>query len=245
MPSFGPIAAHYDILMANVPYDMWAGYYRLLLTQHGVDPDRLLDVCCGTGTVAEIMSDAGYEVTGFDLSEDMIAVARAKEAEQGRGIEYFVADARVFDLGRQFESAYSFFDSLNYISELEGLREAIARVGAHLEPGASFVFDVNTEYAFEQRMFDQRDQRKNAKIRYEWTGTYDPENRVISVDMKFWKDGQEFTETHIQRAHSDHEIKAALRDGGFDWVRSYDSYTLDPPNKQSDRVHYYAIKGQG
>ena len=46
MASFGPIAPHYDLLMANVPYEMWAGYYRLLLAQHELAPDYLLDVCC-------------------------------------------------------------------------------------------------------------------------------------------------------------------------------------------------------
>lgn len=243
MASFGPVAAHYDVLMANVPYDMWAGYYRLLLSQIDLDPTDVLDVCCGTGTVAELMADAGYAVTGFDLSAEMVAVARAKEAEFQRGIVYEVADATSFDFGRTFEGAYSFFDSLNYIASLEGLRAAVARVGAHLEAGGSFIFDVNTAYAFEQEMFDQSEKRAKAMIRYEWKGDYDPETRMISVDMRFWRGEEEFREVHVQRAHSDREILEALRDGGFDWVRSYDSYTLDPPNKQSDRVHYVALKG--
>lgn len=244
MSSFGPIAPHYDVLMANVPYDMWAGYYRLLLTTLDADPDRLLDVCCGTGSVSELMAEAGYQVTGFDLSEAMISEARRKETEFGRGIRYEVADACDFELAETFEGAYSFFDSLNYIASLDGLRQAISRVGAHLEPGGSFIFDVNTSYAFETRMFDQSDMRKRSLIKYDWTGDYDLESRMIKVKMKFWRNEQEFTETHIQRAHSDDEIKDALRDGGFDWVRVYDSYTLDPPDSESDRVHYVALKGK-
>lgn len=230
--------------MANVPYDMWAGYYRLLLSQEGADPDTLLDVCCGTGTVAEYMAEAGYQVTGFDLSPEMIEVAKQKEEERGLGIKYFVADAAEVDLGEAFEGAYSFFDSLNYIADLERFRMAVARVGAHLGPQGTFVFDVNTAYAFEQQMFDQSDKRKRALIQYEWSGDYDPETRIIKVNMTFWRDGEEFHETHVQRAHSNGEIKDALRDAGFNWVRTYDSYTLDAPNKQSDRVHYVAMKGR-
>lgn len=241
MPSFGPIAAHYDLLMANVPYDMWAGYYRLLLTQQGLDPDTLLDVASGTGTVAEILTEQGYTVTGFDLSEAMITEAKAKAVRQDLPITYHVADACTLDLGVKFEGAYSFFDSLNYITTLEGLQQAIASVARHLEPGGSFVFDVNTAYAFEAQMFNQEDQRKRALIKYVWTGNYDPETRIIRVEMNFERNGETFQEVHVQRAHSDDEIRDALRQAGFASCVAFDSYTLDRPRKNSDRVHYLAL----
>lgn len=240
MASFGPVAPHYDLLMANVPYDMWAGYYRLLLTRHELDPDTLLDVCCGTGTLAELLTEAGYRVSGFDLSEAMITEARKKAIRQGLDIRYWVADATTVDLGERFQGAYSFFDSLNYITTLEGLQSALGRVAAHLEPGGSFIFDINTPFAFEQRMFDQEDQRKRALIKYSWKGEYDPESRIIRVEMAFERSGEEFCETHIQRAHSDDEIREALRASGFASCTAYDSYTLDRPRKRSDRVHYVA-----
>jgi hypothetical protein len=92
-------------------------------------------------------------------------------------------------------------------------------------------------------MFDQSEKRSKALIQYEWQGEYDPGTKMIRVEMNFWRNGESFQEVHVQRAHSDSEIKDALRDGGFDWVRTYDSYTLDSPNKQSDRIHYVVIKG--
>ncbi len=59
--------------------------------------------------------------------------------------------------------------------------------------------------------------------------------------MDFERNGEVFQEVHIQRAHSNEEICEAIRDAGFTSCTSYDSYTLDRPNKQSDRVHYVAI----
>lgn len=241
MASFGPIAPHYDLLMANVPYDMWAGYYRLLLTRHELDPDNLLDVCCGTGTLAELLTEAGYTVTGFDLSAPMIEEARRKAIRQDFNITYHVADATNFDLGQQFDGAYSFFDSLNYITTLDGLNQAIAQIGKHVVPGGSFIFDLNTPFAFEQQMFDQEDQRKRALIKYSWKGEYDPETRIINVEMDFDRNGERFKEVHTQRAHSDDEIRSSLRASGFSECAVYDSYTLDRPNKRSDRVHYVAL----
>ena len=228
--------------MANVPYDMWAGYYRLLLTREELDPDRLLDVCCGTGSVAEQLECAGYEVTGFDLSPDMVEVARNKAVAKGLRANFHIADATKFELGERFEGAYSFFDSLNYIADLAQFRAAVSEVSRHLEPGGSFVFDLNTEFAFEEGLFDQTDQRKRALIRYDWKGTYDPDTRMIRVEMDFERNGERFHETHVQRAHSDEEVREALCDAGFGLVRAYESYSLDPPGKTSDRVHYLALK---
>lgn len=236
--SFHQVAPHYDLLMSHVPYDMWVGYYQLLLAQLGVDHRLLLDVCCGTGTVASLLAAERYEVVGLDLSENMICEARRRWPK----IEFVVADAVNFDLGRKFEGAYSFFDSLNYITDYPDLVSAINCVASHLVPGGSFVFDVNTAYAFEKRMFDQSELKSNAPIRYAWKGDYDSETRLIRVDMRFERDGIKFEETHLQRAHSVEEIVAALEIAGFGSPLAYDSYSLQPPRARSDRLHFACLK---
>jgi len=243
--SFGLIAPFYDELMRSVPYRMWSGYYLLLLSQQSVRPKRILDVCCGTGVVTEMLHREGFEMTGVDLSAPMIEEARRKAAKKKLPIRYECQDAAEMSLAESFDAAYSFFDSLNYITDPHRLSLAIGRVAAHLEPGGSFVFDLNTAYAFEQRMFDQRQTHPRAKVRYEWKGNWDPIRRMIRVEMKFWRDGKEFYEEHIQRAHSDEEIRQMLADAGFEQVRAYHSYTLDPPRRSSDRVHYTAVRGEG
>lgn len=241
MASFGPIAPYYDRLMSGVPYRMWADYYQLLLAQIGASPRSLLDVCCGTGTVAELLSAEGFEVVGFDLSASMIDAAKAK----GSGVEYWVADATTLELGRVFDAAYSFFDSLNYITEPSDLEQAMGQIGKHVKEGGSFVFDVNTAYAFERRMFDQRDMRKASKLKYRWVGDYDESTRLIRVQMEFWAGDEYFEEVHVQRAYSDEELRSFLHDAGFRVERVYESYTLDLPRRRSDRLHYVAIKERG
>lgn len=242
--SFGPVAPYYDELMSRVPYDMWVGYYQLLQAHIGVEHRDLLDVCCGTGTVAELLTLEDYLVTGFDLSPEMISEAKKKAEEKNLTIRYLVCNACELDLGCTFDGAYSFFDSLNYITDLGQLRLAINRIGAHLETGGSFIFDLNTDYAFEQKMFDQTERSKRAKLHYDWKGEYDPESRMIEVRMSFKKGSERFSEVHIQRAHSIDEVKDALESAGFDEIYCWESYTLEPPGKSSDRIHFGALKGK-
>jgi len=248
MSSFGPVAPHYDRLMDNIPYRMWTSYLQLLFAVQEVKPRKLLDVCCGTGNMCELLADEDYDMTGFDLSAPMIKLAREKSRDRElagkKPIRYEVADAAEVDLGETFEAAYSFFDSLNYITEPEHLRRAIHRVAAHVEPGGSFIFDVNTAFAFEEKMFDQTNLRKNAPLRYKWRGDWNPETRLIEVDMKFWAEEQEFHEVHRQRAYSDTELRDMLKEAGFGQIKCYHSYTLEKPRETSDRLHYLARKGR-
>ena len=241
--SFGPVAPYYDELMRAVPYRMWVSYYLLLLSMQQVQPKKILDICCGTGTMCEMLQDEGREMAGFDLAPGMIAIAKRKAAKKKLPIPYHVADATNFDLGETYDGALSFFDSLNNILDADALANGFKCMAKHLKPGGSLIFDLNMAYAFEASLFDQEQMRKNAKLRYQWFGDWDPEARIITVNMTFWYKGDEFHEVHRQRAYDTDEIFEMLEDAGFEELRAYHSYTLDPPRYKSDRVHFTAIRG--
>jgi ubiquinone/menaquinone biosynthesis C-methylase UbiE len=60
--------------------------------------ERLLDLACGTGAVAERAAERGAEVTGVDLAPALIETARERAAERGLAVEYRVGDAEHLDL---------------------------------------------------------------------------------------------------------------------------------------------------
>ncbi len=240
--SFGPVAPYYDDLMKTVPYRMWVGYYLLLMSYQDVHPRTILDVCCGTGTMCFMLQNEGFKPSGFDLAPGMIEAARAKAAKRKVDIPFEVMDASTFEFGVTFDAVFSFFDSLNNITDPARLQMAFDRVYDHLTPGGSWIFDMNTEFAFKERLFDQTYLRKNAKLRYKWVGDYDDESRIITVDMLFYYEDQEFTETHRQRAYNTDEVIAMLQKSGFESIQTFHSYTLEHPRRTSDRIHFAAIK---
>jgi len=241
-PSFGPVAQYYDELMKNVPYAMWVSYYLLLLAHQDVHPKSMLDVCCGTGVMCEMLAGEHFQPEGLDLSAGMIDEARRKARRKKLDIAYHVADAAHFQLNKTFDAALSFFDSLNNILDPADLQSAFHQVAAHVKPGGSWIFDLNTAYAFEARMFNQENVRANARLRYKWIGEWDPETRQITVDMRFWRGEEEFREVHRQRAYEQEEVEFMLRKAGFGHIRVFHSYTLNPPRFKSDRLHYTAIR---
>ena len=243
MSSFTHVAEYYDDLMEGVPYPMWITYLELLWTKLDVQPSTVLEVCCGTGTLSRRLARKGLQMTGVDISSHMIEIARKKAEDEDLNIHFSCQDASVFELPWQFDAAFSFFDSLNYLTNPLDCESAILQTAKHLRPGAPFIFDLNTAYAFEQKMFDQSEGRPNKKVRYNWIGSYDKATRICRVEMDFWTDEGDFHEVHIQRAHAPDEVVSWMKSAGYGQIAVYDAYSLDRPKAKSDRLHFVGVLG--
>ncbi|MDR3709378.1 MAG: class I SAM-dependent methyltransferase [Capsulimonadaceae bacterium] len=246
--AFTQVAPFYDALMAGVPYDYWADYIEQLFARHGIEPDTILDIGCGTGALTIELAERGFRCVGVDLSESMLECARANCSRKALAIEYSRQDAAEFSLpGRRFDAATSLFDSLNNLITPERLTMAFKRVAHHLSVPGIFIFDMNTEYAFTSGMFNQRSTPADGPLQYLWRAHYDRDERICRIDMSFRyePDGQaprEFHETHVQRAYDSAEIEQWLLASGFDYVWRYDAYTLKSPKRRSDRVFFVASR---
>ena len=77
----------------------------------------VIDIACGEGFYTRMLRQRGAKkVTGVDLSEGMIALARANEAQHQLGIEYVVGDGRALDVGTEYDLAVAAY-LLNYAQD--------------------------------------------------------------------------------------------------------------------------------
>ena len=102
----------------------------------------LLDLACGTGRMALRMAAQGYQVTGVDITPEMIARARQKAAQSGASIEWVVADARAFHLQKQFRFIYMLENVFQFFLTREDQEAMLACVREHLRPEGCFLFET-------------------------------------------------------------------------------------------------------
>jgi ubiquinone/menaquinone biosynthesis C-methylase UbiE len=243
---FGLVAPYYDILMDSIPYQFWLRYLQSIWDHYKHQPHQVLDVACGTGSLALLMAKQGLLVTGVDISGRMLDVARKKSSTEALYVEYIEQDASELELEiHDFDTVVSVFDSLNNITDPERLRACFSRTRSHMCAPGTFIFDLNTAYAFREKMFDQKSVPADGPLQYRWKSTYDEQSRLCTVVMNFIyhndpETALRFQEVHVQRAYAKDEVIAMLLDAGFSNVDTYDAYSLTPPKRRSDRIFFVA-----
>src|SRR5512146_2143500 len=87
---------------------------------------RVLDVCCGTGYLAGLLTARGFDLAGIDASTEMIAYARARVPEA----EFHAGDAAVLRVPGAVDAAVSTFDSLNHVLDFDRLAATFRNTAA-------------------------------------------------------------------------------------------------------------------
>jgi len=237
---FVRIAPFYDELMASIPYCGWVEYVEKVMGTFGFAPRRILDVACGTGTVALLLAQRGYQVVGIDRSPAMLEAARRKAKAAGVEIPFLCQDVKGLKLKEKFDLVLCLYDSLNYLLEEEGLLAAFRAVRRVMEPGGAFFFDMNSLYSFQAELFTQ-ESAADAEVVYRWRSRFDPYSRIAEVEMYFAPPEEEpFRVIHRQRAYLVEEVIGLLGRARFVSLELFEAYTLLPPGRFSERIFYLA-----
>lgn len=129
----------YDQTFKLLPYREHIEAHSLYRQLGDLAGQSVLDLACGTGIFTRAIRRWGAaRVTGVDISEEMVRVARFHEAESPLGIDYVVEDvAALGDLG-QFDRAVAVY-LLGYAASREQLVQMGKGIARNLRPGGSFL----------------------------------------------------------------------------------------------------------
>jgi SAM-dependent methyltransferase len=103
----------------------------------------VLDVACGSGRLTVPLARAGVDITGVDISESMLAAARAKAAVAAVPVRFHLADMRNFELPILFSTILIPGNSLLHLLTVEDLLACLANVRRHLTADGRLVFDIS------------------------------------------------------------------------------------------------------
>lgn len=194
---------------------------RLVLTR--VPPgSRILDLCCGTGQLAQELVRRGYRVTGVDGSEQMLGFAR----NNAPSAEFVHADVRTVTLPSSHDAAVCLFDSLNHLMRADELGTAFRNVRAALNGGAPFLCDFNMEPGYQARWRGSFGIAEDDHALVN-RSAYDAQTKVArSVLTMFRLEHGAWRRSDVtlyQRCYAADEITGALRSAGFGEIGAFDA----------------------
>lgn len=239
MVQYENFAYIYDRLMhADINYSQLCDYIENLFTLHGVSPDTLCELACGTGNVTCEMECRGYAITASDISSDMLSVA----SEKLKKTRLICSDMAKLKMGEKFDAFICMIDGLNYVITPKALLNTFKRVKKSLNDDGVFVFDVSSRYKLENILGNETYIHSDYDVFYFWQNRYIEKYNLSDMLLNFFvRRGdmyERFEERHLQRGWSEKELKILLKKAGFSDISVYADMKLSPPTDKSERIFF-------
>jgi len=257
---------------AENPYDRFAEIYgwRFSLPEAAQNKDILfylalareaggpiLELACGWGRVMLALARAGFEATGVDLSERMLAVGREKmrrdRPEVVARVSFLQGDMTDLSLPERFPLVLIPFNSLQCLRSVEEQRRTLACAALHLERGGRLALEVNAGFrnlAGEttlQRKWTKRWVERNLTVFAYERVSQDAENEATLFDMRF-----ELADDHGRRQQVDvcerllwasrAKVEHLLREAGLTAVSVFGDFRRRPVADPEERLIVVACR---
>ncbi len=246
MPSYEKFAQVYDKMGSDDFSIKMFKYSQRILTGLRYRPKSVLDLACGTGTAAVMWAKKNIETFGIDGSAHMLETAKRKARAEKVSLTLSKQPLTAFSLPKQVDLVSCYFDSLNYLLNINDLTAAFRSARRVLHDDGYFIFDVNTPEAMKTLWDNQTYADENEDLAWIWKNVYFPRAKQAEVQATFFvrqgKVWERFDETHAERGYGPREVKSALKSAGFKTVNIYDCLTFKKPNRKTVRIAVVAKK---
>ncbi|MFB9770630.1 class I SAM-dependent DNA methyltransferase [Lactiplantibacillus modestisalitolerans] len=228
----------YDELFDPAMYQQWLDFVRRRVPDQ---TGQLLELACGTGRLGVLLAQAGYQVTGLDLSDNMLALAQQHAQEAGVPLPLLQGD--MLDLSEigTFNTVTCFADSFCYLPDLGAVEAAFTQVGQHLTADGRFLFDVitphQTDDVYPGYMYNYQDDERA----FMWTSYAGEVPHSAEHELTFFiynEQKQAFDqvgELHHERTYTLADYQAALSRAGFKHVAVTADFGTAEPNETTTR----------
>jgi SAM-dependent methyltransferase len=187
---------------------------------------RILDLCCGQGRHAIELARRGFRVTGFDLSEYLLCLARDCADKAEVACEFVRGDMREIPWDSEFDAVLNLFTAFGYLESDEEDERALQAIRAALRPGGLLLVDHHNRERTSSWLGNGR------KDWWEGDGymVLDQEDwdvrtsRITMTRTIIAPDGARRQTGFVLRLYSHSEWLAMFRRVGLEWVQSYGGY---------------------
>ena len=241
------LAEIYDFVMRHVAYWEWAVYVEEIIRRFGLRDPKILDLACGTGTLALELCARGHRIDGADASPAMLRIARQKVQSCRASVSFFEMDMRTVHGSPTYDMVLCLYDSINYLLSIQDVASALVGVIALLRPGGLFIFDICTEGNSLKHFRDITECERGDGFSYTRHSFYRPEDQmqINEFEILFDDRPERWIETHRQKIYTLNEISATLEASPFEVLGIYDDFSFRPATEDSDRVHFVLRKAEG
>ena len=244
MTTYETFASVYDAIMDDSLYDKWTDFS---LRHFPKNKKKLLELACGTGIQSVRFAKAGFDVTGLDLSDEMLEIARKRAKKAGEAIEFRQGNMLDLSQAGKYDLVTCYSDSICYMADEVEVGDVFQQVYNCLNEGGVFIFDVHSTYQTDT-VFPGYSYHENAdEFAMVWDTYADEAPHSVVHELTFFlqdEDGRftRYDEVHEERTYEILTYDILLEQAGFKTVKVYADFEDQAPKKESKRWFFVAEK---
>ena len=231
--SYTALAKFYEKIIYDNEYKKYLNFI-LSLVKENSPSIKGLDLCCGTGIFTRLLKREGYQVTGVDLSEDMLSYAKLYSSNEKLNVNYLIGDIRRLKVFEKVGFISIVNDGLNYVKTAE-LKQVFKSTYSALNKGGILVFDVSSKHKLKNVLGSNVFYDNSEDLTYLWLNNYNENDNSLNITLSlFNKEGDKYLrydEEQIEYAHEIDDIVTAFTGVGFTKVGVFDEFGNDVNNK--------------
>ena len=245
---YDALALYYDTMQSDMDAAVWSDFISKLIKRHSVsEVQSITDLGCGTGSVTIGLAKKGYDMTGIDSAEEMLAQASAKEGAED--VFWSVQDITDFDIGGKTDCFISTLDTVDHITDSEALERLFASVGDNLEDGGLFIFDAITEHHLSKTLADNIFYEDYEDFTLLWVNDFDPETKINTAGLTLFALTEEglyerFDGELIEKYYPAEFFIAAGEKAGLTLLAVYGELKDNDPSEDEERI-FYVFRKEG
>lgn len=216
---FSNYAEMYDSLYLDRPYNNEINYLHSIIEENCSPNASIMDLGCGTGIHALQLAKFGFQLTGIDISPEMLRIANHKLLEfnqnQKLECEFLFGDILSMNSNKKYDVVISMFHVMNFFLTDVNFSAVVTRVYELLKKDGIFIFDTWNGNSVTGESFESRSKEfefRNQKYLRTTDYTHDSRSRIVDVKFEFYNINEkkievsEFNENHKVRYFSKEEI---------------------------------------
>jgi len=231
------MAPYYDTL---VPRDIEGVCDSLeeILKRHN-QKKEILDLGCGTGRFTIALAKRGYKITGLDICDEMLKIARENSKKRNIKIKFIKGDIRNFKLKRKANTIWA-RGSLGDLLKLSDFKKALKNIRNNLSKNGIFIFDVR-DYLYHLKFLKKQLHNtkvfKNGKkvLTFNVVQNLNKKTRIAEIKtevlVKSPKDIIRFRVDHGLKQYTKNELARLLKQARFEVLETMSGYELAKENK--------------
>lgn len=243
------LAPIYDKVNGEIDYSAWADFIEENVKKYNpnMKTELVLDLGCGTGKMTIELARRGYDMTGVDLSAEMLDIARCAAERCGLSDKmlWLLQDITEFELYGTVELCVSCLDTVNHLTSPKELKKCLSLVHNYLVPDGLFLFDINGKRKFEEIYSDNSYVMEEGNSVCVWQNSYNRKTKLCDFFITLFEEDDDgkynrYDELQTERMYTLRSIKSALAECGFEFLGAYSDLEFTEATDDSERIYISA-----